>query len=64
MRNHVLLGGGRGEVVVEAMRRSEELGEHQYRERYARSLEGKGLEWDGDKVEHMWEHGKWAMLAR
>ena len=34
--------------------RSEKLREHQYREGYARALEGKGLEWDGDNnVEHM-----------
>ena len=48
------------EVVVGARRiRSEKLREHQYRERYARSLEGKGVEWDGDnKVEHMWEQVK------
>ena len=28
--------------------RSENLREHQYREGYARSLEGKRLEWDGE----------------
>ena len=28
--------------------RREKLREHQYRERYARSLEGKGVEYDGD----------------
>ena len=32
--------------------------EHQYREGYARSLEGKGVEWD---VKHMWEQVKRAM---
>ena len=43
--------------------RSEKLSEHQYRERYARSLEGKGVEWDGDNnVEHMWEQVKRAMV--
>ena len=37
--------------------------EHQYREGYARSLEGKELEWDGDdNVEHMWEQVKRAMV--
>ena len=35
----------RREVVVGVRRiRSEELREHQYRERYAKSLEGKGIE--------------------
>ena len=35
----------RKEVVVEARRiRIEKLGEHQYKEGYARSLEGKGVE--------------------
>ena len=34
-----------------------------YREGYARSLEGKELEWDGDNnVVHMWEQVKRAML--
>ena len=33
-----------------------------YREGYARSLEMKGVEWNGDnKVEHMWEQVKRAM---
>ena len=37
--------------------------EHQYREGYARSLEGKELEWDGNNnVEHMWEQVKRAMV--
>ena len=32
-------------------------------EGYARSLEGKGVEWDGDNnVEHMWEQVKRAMV--
>ena len=36
--------------------RSEKLREYQFREGYARSLEGTGVEWDGDNdVEHMWE---------
>ena len=52
------------EAVVGARRiRSEKLREHQYRERYIRSLEGKGVEWDGDNnVEHMWEQVKRAMV--
>ena len=43
-------------VVNRARRiRSEELRKHQYRE-YARSLEGKRVEWDGENsVEHIWE---------
>ena len=42
--------------MVEARRiRSEKLREHQYREGYAKSLEGKRVEWDGDdNVDHMW----------
>ena len=45
----------RREVVVRARRiRSEKLRTYQYREGYARSLEWKGVEWDGDNnVEHM-----------
>ena len=36
--------------------RREKLKEHQYREGYARSLEGKRVEWDGENsVDHMWE---------
>ena len=43
--------------------RNKKLREHQYREGYARSLEGKGVEWDrNDNVEHMWEQVKCAML--
>ena len=51
-------------MVVEATGiRSEKLREHQYREGYARSLEGKGVEWDGDNnVEHMWEQVKRGMV--
>ena len=46
----------RREVVVGARRiRNEELREHQYRDGYARSLEGQGVEWDDNNVEHMWE---------
>ena len=48
------------EVVVGARRiRSEKLRENQYREGYDRSLEGKGVEWQGDNnVEHIWEQEK------
>ena len=51
-------------MVVGARRiRSEKLREHQYIEGYAWSLEGKGVEWDGDdNVKHMWEQVKWAMV--
>ena len=36
--------------------KNEKLREHQCREGYARSLEGKGVEWDGvNNLEHMWE---------
>ena len=47
----------RREVLVGARRiRSKKLREHQYRKGYARSLEGKEVEWDGnDKVKHIWE---------
>ena len=46
----------RREVVVRAKRtRSEKLREHQYREEFARSLEGKRVEWEGENnIEHMW----------
>ena len=42
-------------MVVRARRiRGEKLREHQCRKGYAKSLEGKGVEWDGDNdVEHM-----------
>ena len=41
-------------VVGAGWIRSEKLREHQYREGYARSLKGKGVEWDGDNdVEHI-----------
>ena len=54
----------RREVVVGALRiRSEKLRENQYRERYARSLEGKGVEWDvGNNAEHVWKQVKRAMV--
>ena len=43
--------------------RSEKLRERQYSEEYARSLEGKRVEWDGENnVEHMWEQVKQAMV--
>ena len=36
--------------------RSEKLREHQYSEGYAKPLEKKGVEWDGDtNAEHVWE---------
>ena len=45
--------------------RSEKLREHQYREGYVRSLEGKGVEWDGDNsVACMWEQVKHAIVER
>ena len=52
------------EVVVGARRiRNEKLREHQDREGYARSLEWKGVEFDGDtNVEHMWEQVKRKMV--
>ena len=40
--------------------RSKKMREHQYREGYTRSLEGKRVEWDGNNnVQHMWEQVKW-----
>ena len=43
--------------------RSEKLREHQYRKGYARSPEGKGVEWDKDNnVDHAWEQVKPAMV--
>ena len=49
-------------VVVGARRiRSEKLREYHFRERYARSLEGKRVE-DEDNIEHMWEQVKRAMF--
>ena len=33
------------------------------REDYARSLEGKRVEWEGENnAKHMWEQVKWAMV--
>ena len=29
---------------------------------YARSLDGKGVEWNGDNVDHMWEQVKRATV--
>ena len=54
----------RSEVVVGARRiRSEKQMEHQYREGYARSLGGKGVEWDVDNnVDHMWEQVNRSMI--
>ena len=54
----------RREVMVWARRiRSEKLREHQYKEGYARSFEGKGIEWDEDnKVERLWEQVKLATV--
>ena len=51
-------------MVVGARRiTSKKLREHQYREGYDRSLEGKELEWDGDdNIEHMWEQVKRPMV--
>ena len=50
----------RREVVDGAMRnRSEKVRKHQYREKWARSLEGKRVEWDGENnVQHIWEQVK------
>ena len=43
--------------------RSEKLREYQYREGCGRSLEAKGIEWDGVyNVDHMWEQVKWAIV--
>ena len=40
----------RRKVVVGARRiRNEKLREHQYGEGYTRSLQGKGIEWDGEE---------------
>ena len=42
----------------------EKLREHQYREGYARCLENKRVEQDGESnVKHMWEQVKWAMIG-
>ena len=54
----------RGEVVVGARRiRSEKLRENQHRKGYVRSVEGKGVEWEGENnVEPMWEQVKRAVV--
>ena len=53
----------RGLITGARRARSEKLREHQYREGYAWSLEGKRIEWDGDNnVERMWEQVKRAMV--
>ena len=44
--------------------RSEKLRENRHREEYARSLEGKRVEGDGDNFEHMREQVKGAMVER
>ena len=44
--------------------RSEKLREHQHREGYVKSLEGKGVEWGGDNnFEHIWEQATRAMVV-
>ena len=50
----------RREVVDGARRiRSEKLSKHQYREGYARSLEGNRVEWnEKNNIERMWEQVK------
>ena len=40
--------------MVRARIRNEKLRENWYREEYARSIEGKRVEGDGDNVKHMW----------
>ena len=51
-------------MVVESRRTgSEKLREHQYRERYSRSLDGNGVEWNGhNNVEHNWKQVKRATV--
>ena len=58
--HHVVLckGGLRGEVGYVTRSRSEKLGEHQYREGYARTIESKREE----NIEYMWEQLKGAMV--
>ena len=45
------------EVLFRTRRiRSEKLREYQFKEGYAGSLEGEGVEWDGENnVEHIWK---------
>ena len=38
--------------------RSKKLSEHQYREGYARFLEGKRVKYEDSNVKHMWEQVK------
>ena len=54
----------RREVVNGVRRtRSKKLREHQYREGYAKSLQGKIVKGDGENnVEHMWKQVKWAKV--
>ena len=43
--------------------RSKKMREHHYLEQYVRSLQGKGVEWDGDdNVEYKWEYVKRVMV--
>ena len=67
MCNVRLVGAwGKRRAVMNGARmiRSEKLREHQYREGYAISLEGKRVEWNGgSNVEHMWEQGKRAKVG-
>ena len=42
--------------------RGEKLREDQNKEGYARSLEGKRVERDGDNVKHMWKQVKQVMI--
>ena len=51
-------------MVVGAKRiRNEKLREHKYKEGYARYLEGKRVECDGENnVEHTWEEVKRAVV--
>ena len=51
-------------VVGDRRIRSEKLREDRDREGYARSVEGKRVEGDGDNVEHIWEQVKQAMVER
>ena len=44
--------------------RSEKLREDRYRGGYAKFLEGKRVEGDGNNVEYMWEQVKRAMVGR
>ena len=49
--------------MVRARRiRREKLRENRYKEGYAKSLEGKRVEGDGDNIEQMRKQMKWAMV--